>query len=61
MSDTQTITALQDRRQAILDALTATTFTPDQLQELYTELAELALEIGPDVDEIGEAQLYGQR
>lgn len=61
MTDTLTLTTLIDRRERVLAALTTTTFTPDQLQELYAELAELALTLGPDVDDIGEAQLYGQR
>lgn len=58
MPDTRTHSALQARREEILNALATTTFTPEEYAAIYEELAEIALALGPDLEDLGEAKMY---
>lgn len=56
--DLETRRQMQERRNAILDSLATSTFTPEEYQGIYAELADLALALGPDEDDMAEAKLY---
>lgn len=57
MTDDLTIQAMQERRQEILTALTQRPFSPEELESIFSELAELSVALGPDVDDIAEAHI----
>lgn len=58
MPDTRTHSAMQARREEILNALATTIFTTEQYAAIYAELADIALTLGPDPEDAIEAKLY---